>query len=78
MAGRRGRPLRAQTKLADLIRRDGRAAYVIATEAGLQLHQLNAYYTGRKVPSPIHLRRLCAALSCDPDDILEGRVAPEL
>ena len=35
--------------------------------------QLNRYLTGKKVPGPNVLDRLCEALECQPGDILEYR-----
>ena len=67
------RPITGDTKLAKLIRADGRPAYQIAGAAMLKDWQLAQYYSGRVRPSIVHQRRICAALECDPEDILEER-----
>jgi hypothetical protein len=65
------RPIDPGTKLARLIIATGRPAYQIAGEANLKDWQLSAYYHGRTRPPMLHLRRICAVLECDPDDVLE-------
>ncbi len=66
-----GRKLLRETKLADLIRADGRPAYQIAAAAGLKDWQLSGYYKGTRKPSNLHLMRICAALGVDPEDVME-------
>ncbi len=70
MPSRTGRKLRADTPLADLIRADPRPMYQIAQAAGLRDWQLSSYANGHATPSLIHLRRICAALGCDPEDVM--------
>lgn len=63
-----GRPLTAETKLAQAIRADGRTAYLIGALAGLRAPQISAYCNGAPIPF-MHVRRLSAVLECDPEDI---------
>lgn len=70
-----GRKLHNASKLARLINKDGRPAYKVAAHAGLQPYQLSEYTSlKREIPTK-HLHRLCIALGCDPEDILEGVVS---
>lgn len=49
----------------------GRPAYQVAGAAGLKDWQLSDYLHGRKEPSLIHVRRICAALGVDVETIAE-------
>ena len=45
----------------------------LADRIGMDNGQLSRYVTGKKVPGPAVLDRLCHALNCQPGDLLEYR-----
>ena len=58
------------SKLRQRIAATGEPAYIIAAEARVQPSRLGQYLNLRRPITHVHVLRLCEALDCSPEDIL--------